>query len=196
MTLPLRRFFLGENIQLLLDCDDAFSEHCQRVSYDAHPSQDPLLVSKAMGRALLEIAVAFAEKAHPSRPNLSLFEAACVVYAVVCDRDQSDVQGVGGHSLTLKRLLGSRGGMPLAQTVTRVLQKHDLQMETELSKEWRTFIQRYCRILWSESAPRATHAERETAIAGVLRQLFEEPGPDNGRIGSPIPLTPAPSPHA
>lgn len=196
MTLPLRRFFLGENIQLLLDCDEAFSEHCQRVSYDAHPSHDPLLVSKAMGRALLEIAVAFAERAHPSRPNLSLFEAACVVYTVVCDRDQSDVQGVDGHSLTLKRLLGSRGGMPLAQTVTRVLQKHDLQMATELGKEWRTFIQRYCRILWTESNPRCTHEERERAIAGLLLQLFEEPGADGGKIGAPVPLTPASSPHA
>lgn len=189
MTLPLRRFFLGENIQLLLDCDEAFSEHCRRVSFDAHPSQDPLLVSKAMGRALLEIAVGFSERAHPTRANISLFEAACVVYAVVCDRDQSEIQGVGGHSLTLKRLLGSRGGMPLAQTVTRVLQKHDQQMDTDLSKEWRTFIQRYCRILWSESSPRSTHEERESAIAGVIAQLFSGPPPaspesDGGRIAA------------
>lgn len=196
MQPPLRRFFLGENIRLLLDCDDAFSEHCQRMSYTAEPSQDPALVSKSMGRALLEIAVAFHERAHPLQANLSIYEAACLVYAVVCDHSQDDLQGVGGHAFTLKRLLGSRGGMPVAQTVTRVLAKHDQQQATDLSQEWRTFLQRYCRILWSEGRPRASHADREKAIAAVLQQLFADPGAAGGRIDGLPPAPSAPAPHA
>lgn len=72
MKSQIQAFFRGDNIRQLLECDQAFIEHCNRLSYRAEPSSDPELVSPTMGRALLEIALGFCELAHGGSSDKSL----------------------------------------------------------------------------------------------------------------------------
>lgn len=127
MKSQLQGFFVGEKIRQLLDCDAAFVEHCECLNYKAEPSRDPKLVSPTMGRALLVIALCYGELADSGNTNKGLYEAASTITALICDRDEKEPEAdvAGGRSLTLKRLLGRRGGMAVAQTITRVLVKVD-----------------------------------------------------------------------
>jgi len=92
-TLPPERksqiqaFFRWDNIRQLLECDQAFIEHCNRLSYKAEPSSDPELVSPTMGRALLEIALGFCELTHDGSSDKGLYDAASTIHAVVCDHE-------------------------------------------------------------------------------------------------------------
>jgi hypothetical protein len=72
MKSQIQAFFRGDNIRQLLDCDQAFIEHCNRLSYWAEASSDHELVSPTMGRTLLEIALGFCELAHGGSSDKSL----------------------------------------------------------------------------------------------------------------------------
>ena len=171
----IQAFFLGDNIRLLLECDQAFIEHCDRLSYTAKPSTDPELVSPTMGRALLEIAVGYSEIAHGGSSDKSLYDAASTIHAVVCDHEGDGLAAADSKSLALKRLLGSRGGMTVAQTVTRVLIKVD-QLdpwdESRICEDWRSLIRQYCLILGNQSSTPISEAEQSPVIDKLLKMLF------------------------
>ena len=171
----IQAFFQGDTIRQLLDCDQAFIEHCNRLSYKAEPSSDPELVSPTMGRALLEIALGFCELAHDGSSDKGLYDAACTINAVVCDHDGDGLGATDTKSLALKRLLGSRGGMTVAQTITRVLVKVD-QLdpwgESHLSDIWRSLIHQYCRILGNESSLPIPAEHQPALIERLLQNLF------------------------
>ena len=184
MKSQLQGFFVGEKIRQLLDCDAAFVEHCERLNYRAEPSRDPKLVSATMGRALLEIALCYGELADPGQVNKGLYEAASTITTLICDHDQKDPapEGAGGRSLALKRLLGRRGGMAVAQTVTRVLVKVDQLApwdEEPTIEAWKSFLHHYCQILWREGGIPVGEAQRDAVIDRLLEMLFG-PGPSPG----------------
>ena len=180
-TLPPERksqiqaFFRGDNIRQLLECDQAFIEHCNRLSYKAEPSSDPELVSPTMGRALLEIALGFCDLAHGGSSDKNLYDAASTIHAVVCDHEGDGLGATDSKSLALKRLLGSRGGMTVAQTITRVLIKVD-QLdpwgESHLGDTWRSLIHQYCQILGNESSVPIPAEEQPALIERLLQNLF------------------------
>jgi hypothetical protein len=171
----IQAFFLGDNIRQLLECDQAFIEHCNRLSYKAEPSSDPELVSPTMGRALLEIALGYCELAHGGSSNKSLYDAASTIYAVVCDHESDGFGAADSKSLALKRLLGSRGGMTVAQTITRVLIKVDQLdpwAESQICETWRTLIHQYCLILANESSLPIPAEYQPRLIERLLQMLF------------------------
>jgi hypothetical protein len=175
MKSQIQAFFRGDNIRQLLECDQAFIEHCNRLSYRAEPSSDPELVSPTMGRALLEIALGFCELAHGGSSDKSLYDAACTINAVVCDHEGDGLGATDTKSLALKRLLGSRGGMTVAQTITRVLIKVD-QLdpwgESHLGDTWRSLLYQYCQILGNESSVPIPAEEQPAMIERLLQNLF------------------------
>jgi hypothetical protein len=186
MQSQLQGFFVGEKIRQLLHCDAAFTEHCERLNYKADPSRDPKLVSATMGRALLEIALCFGELAEPGTSNKGLYGAASTITELICDHDPKEPEVAGGCSLALKRLLGSRGGMAVAQTITRVLAKVDQLApwdEESTIDAWRSFLRHYCQILWRESSTPIEVEKCDTAINTLLEMLLG-------------PAQPAPSPQS
>lgn len=184
MQSQLQGFFVGEKIRQLLHCDAAFTEHCERLNYKAEPSRDPKLVSSTMGRALLEIALCFDELADPGTSNKGLYGAASTITALICDHDPKEPEVEGERSsLALKRLLGSRGGMAVAQAITRVLAKVDQLApwdEESTIDDWRSFLRHYCQILWRESSTPIEVEKCDTAINKLLEMLLgsAQPTPD------------------
>ena len=186
MQSQLQGFFVGEKVRQLLYCDAAFTEHCERLNYKADPSRDPKLVSATMGRALLEIALCFGELAEPGTSNKGLYGAASTITELICDHDPKEPEVAGGCSLALKRLLGSRGGMAVAQTITRVLAKVDQLApwdEESTIDAWRSFLRHYCQILWRESSTPIEVEKCDTAINTLLEMLLgpaqPAPGPQS-----------------
>ncbi len=172
----IQAFFQGNNLRQLLECDQAFIEHCDRLSYKAKPSTDPELVSPTMGRALLEIALGYCELAQGGCSDKNLYDAASTIYAVVCDHDGDALGAADTKSLALKRLLGSRGGMAVAQTITRVLIKADQldhwEEQRDLCEAWRCFTRQYCQILGSQSSAPISDVEQTQVVNRLLQMLF------------------------
>jgi len=104
-----------------------------------------------------------------------LYDAAYTIHAVVCDHEGDGLGTTDTKSLALKRLLGSRGGMTVAQTITRVLIKVD-QLDpwgaSHLGDTWRSLIHQYCRILGNESSLPIPAKNQHGLIERLLQNLF------------------------